>query len=55
MKYLVHFITYIWFSFPAMLVGYIFHAITTGFADGVFLYEAHEDAAIAKFCKEEAK
>lgn len=40
-------------GWPSMVVGYIATAIKAGYLTGAHFYNAHESAAIDKFCKKE--
>jgi hypothetical protein len=51
MKYITIVITYLFFSWPALVLGYLFAAIRSGWAVGVHLQDVHEDAAIEKFIR----
>jgi hypothetical protein len=51
MKYILNFIATVFFGWPALVLGYLFAAIRSGWAVGVHLQDAHEDAAIEKFIR----
>jgi hypothetical protein len=51
MKYVINIMAVVLFGWPALIVGYIWQAIVSGFETGTFIYERHEVAAIDKFTK----
>jgi hypothetical protein len=51
MKYVINIMAVVLFGWPALIVGYIWQAIVSGFETGTFIYERHEAAAIDKFAK----
>jgi hypothetical protein len=51
MKYVINIMAVVLFGWPALIVGYIWWVIVSGFKAGTFICERHEDAAIDKFTK----
>ena len=51
MKYVINIMAVVLFGWPALIVGYIWRVIVSGFTAGTFIYGRHEDAAIDKFTK----
>jgi hypothetical protein len=51
MKYAINIVAMTLFGWPALIAGYIWRAVVSGFETGTFLHEKHEDAAIDKFTK----
>ena len=49
MKYVISIMAVVLFGWPALIVGYIWKTIVSGFEAGTFICERHEDAAIDKF------
>lgn len=49
MKYAVNIAAVVLLGWPALMLGYAWAAIRAGWSTGSFLYNRHEDAAIAKF------
>ncbi len=51
MKYVINIVAIGLFGWPALIVGYVWQTIVSGFETGTFIYERHEAAAIDKFTK----
>ncbi len=51
MKYIIHFCAVSLFGLPAVVAGYLFYVIRSGFATGSYIADRHEDVSIEKFCK----
>lgn len=51
MKYVINIVAMTLFGWPALIVGYVWQTIVSGFETGTFIYERHEAAAIDKFTK----
>jgi hypothetical protein len=51
MKYVINIMAVVIFGWPALIVGYVWQTIVSGFETGTFIYERHEAAAIDKFTK----
>ena len=49
MKIAINLIITIIFTWPFLLVGYVYNAIETGFIAGKYLNEKHSDSAILFF------
>jgi hypothetical protein len=49
MKYVVHMLVMELFGYPALVVGYVWNEIVSGFSVGMRLCDEHEAAAIDKF------
>lgn len=54
MKYVFNVVATLLFGWPALVVGYVFGSIASGWSVGRFLQNMHEDAAIEKFAKKGA-
>ena len=51
MKYVISIMAMTLFGWPALIVGYVWETIVSGFKAGTFICEIHADAAIDKFTK----
>jgi hypothetical protein len=49
MKYLIHLVVTIFVGWPALFAGYLWAAVVSGWRDGKFTHDRHEDAAIKKW------
>lgn len=54
MKYLIFILITVVFTWPAVVVSYIWEAISTGLFGGREFYERHADACEKKFVKKPA-
>ena len=50
-KYLANILTTVLLCWPALVVGYAYAAIRSGFSAGTFMQDQHEIAAIKRFVK----
>lgn len=55
MKYVFNGVSTVLCAWPALVAGYIFGAVRSGWSAGRILQEMHEDAAIEKFVNKGAK
>ena len=55
MKYVIHIMAVVLFGWPALIVGYIWKTIVSGFKSGTFICKRHETAAINKFTKKQSE
>jgi len=55
MKYVINIMAVVMFGWPALIVGYIWQTIVSGFETGEYFYEKHEAASINKFVKKSEK
>ncbi len=49
MKYTINIFSILIFTWPAMVLGYLWGAVSGGFIAGIYLHEKHADEALAKF------
>jgi hypothetical protein len=51
MKFVINPICTLLLGWPAMFVGYLYAALLSGFKNGVFFYERHQDECLDKFAR----
>jgi len=51
MKYVINMVAVVLIGWPALIVGYIWKLIVSGFEAGTCIFEKHQAAAIDKFTK----
>jgi hypothetical protein len=51
MKLLIHFLAFFFLGWPALIAGYLWACVTSGWTTGKHMHDRHEDAAIKRWVK----